>query len=257
MADEEVKPVEPTVNEPVEPAQEELPLAAEAAPEAETKAEETPSEPVAEEPKEEPKPVDWKDRELKSKHRQLQDAKRVLAEKEARIAALEALGTAGSEPAKPIAADDVEKRAQELVAQRQYVEDCNKTAQDGETRFKTDWKPAVDNLEMLGGFDMPTMNGVMATDDPAKVLYELGKDPDKYHRIMGLTLEKRIIEMGKLAMQPASPRKVSEAPAPVAPVGGRAAAPPATLNDKMDDDQYFAIRRAQRRAKWEANNVRR
>ena len=264
MADEEVKPVEEQVTEtpPAEEAkQEELPLAAateetaEAEQPAETAAEPEPVEPVVEEPK-----PDWKEKELKAKHRQLQDAKRRESEMQAKIEALEALAAkfnqrTQSEPA-VVPLDEVDKRAKEILAQQQYVENCNKAAQEGEQSYKEGWKTAVENLELLGGFDPATMNGVLATDSPAKVIYELGKNPDNYHRIMQLPLEKRIIEMGKLAMSAPS-KPVSNAPAPVNPVGGRTAPPTAVLRDDLDDDKWYAIRRAQRQKKWEANNVRR
>jgi hypothetical protein len=259
MADEEVKPNEEvaqatpeTVAEvPAEDKQEELPLAAESA-EPEVK----PEEP----PKEEPKP-DWRERELKAKHRQLQEAKRREADlirerDDAR--ALAAKFNQGKEALPEVVpADEVEKRAQQIVTQQRYVEDCNKAAQTGEKQYGTSWKEAIENLEVLGGFDQDTMNGVLASDDPAKVLYELGKNPDRYRQVMEMPLPKRIIEMGKLAMQPTQVKKVSDAPAPVNPVGGRAAPPATVLHDEMDDDKWFQTRRAQRRAKWEQNNVRR
>ena len=98
------------------------------------------------------------------------------------------------------------------------------------------------------------MNGLLACDDPVKVLFELGKNPDHYHRIMELPIERRIIEMEKLATQPAKIKTVSDAPPPVNPVGGRAAPAAQTLRDDMDDDKYFPIRRAQRQAAWERKN---
>ena len=130
MADEEVKPVEEQVTEtpPAEEAkQEELPLAAateetaEAEQPAETAAEPEPVEPVVEEPK-----PDWKEKELKAKHRQLQDAKRRESEMQAKIEALEALAakfnqTTQSEPA-VVPLDEVDRRAKEILAQQQYVE---------------------------------------------------------------------------------------------------------------------------------------
>ena len=259
MADEEVKPNEEvpqvapeTIAEvPAEAKQEELPLAA---------SEEQPAEKVkVEEVKEEPKP-DWKDKELKAKHRQLQESKRREIELQRRAEAAEALAakfnqkTEQTEYQATVPVDEVDKRAKELVAQQRYLEDCNKTAQSGEKIYGESWKDAVSNLEILGGFDQQTMNGVLATDDPAKVLYELGRNPDNYHRIMELSPEKRIIEMSKLAMQPTT-KKVSEAPAPVSTVGGRAAPAATTLNDNLDDDKWFQIRRAQRRAKWEQANA--
>jgi hypothetical protein len=264
MADEEIKneeivpaAVEATEEIPAETKQEELPLAA--AEEAE-KTEEKPAE-VAEEPKvEEPKP-DWRERELKAKHRQLQEAKRREVELQRRAEAAEALAakfnqTNDKSPELPVVpASEVEKRAQELLAQQRYLDECNKTAQKGETTYSNGWKEAVSNLEMLGGFDQATMNGALATDDPAKVLYELGKNPDQYHRIMEMPLERRIIEMSKIAMAQTQVKKVSEAPAPVTTVGGRSAPSATVLSDDMDDPKWFQTRRAQRRAKWEAANA--
>jgi hypothetical protein len=264
MADEEVKneeipqaTPEAVAEVPAEAKQEELPLVAE-----EVK-EEIVEEKVEEPKVEEPKP-DWKDKELKSKHRQLQEAKRRETELQRRAEVAEALAakfnqtvdkTTDFAPA-VVPADQVEKRAQELNAQQRYVDECNKIAKDGETKYKTDWKDVVSNLEMLGGFDQDTMNGILASDDPSRAIYELGKNPDQYHRIMELPVPRRIIEIGKIAMQ-TTVKKVSDAPPPVNPVGGRAAPAATTLDDKMDDDKWFQTRRAQRRAKWEAQQPRR
>ena len=266
MADEEVKaneeipavPTEASAEVPAEAKQEELPLAVAE----EAKTEEQPVEAKAEEAKpEEPKP-DWREKELKAKHRQLQDAKRRESELQRELEAAKALAAKFNQSTERqpefapnvVPVDQVEKRAQELIAQQRYLDDCNKTAQKGETLYGQGWKEAVSNLEMLGGFDQPTMNGALATDDPAKVLFELGKNPDHYHRIMEMPLERRIIEMSKLAMQPTQAKKVSEAPPPVNPVGGRAAPAAATLRDDMDDDTYHKIRMAQRAKRWEERN---
>jgi hypothetical protein len=257
MADEEVTPVEETVTETPEATQEELPLAAttEETAEADKPAEAAkPVEPVAD-------PEAWKDKELKSKHRQLQDAKRERAELQAKLdtqaALLAKFNQAKPEEVQVVPADEVERRAQELNAQQRYIENCNQANSSGEKVYGDNWKSSVENLELLGGFDPGTMNGVLATDDPAKVIFELGKNPDNYHRIMALPLEKRIIEMGKLAMQPGTNKTISNAPAPVNTISGRAATPKETLRDDMEDDKWFSIRRAQRMAKFNANQVRR
>ena len=249
---EEPKPAEPEAPV-VEATQEELPLAADGeAPKEEAKAAETPAEP---EPKtEEPKP-DWKDRELKSKHRQLSEAKRLLKEREDELAALKALNERVAQPGETrpaapatVQQSEVEAAAQRMLAQQRYIEDCNKTAADGEKKFGTEWRDAVQNLEVLGGFDPETMNGLLATDDSAKVLFELGKNPDNYHRIMELPLPKRIIEMGKISMQAEAPKKVSNAPPPVAPVGGRAAPAATTMpTDNDSDEKWYAWRQSQRK----------
>ncbi len=146
---------------------------------------------------------------------------------------------------------EVDAAADRKLATQRYNEDCNKAATEGEKAFP-DWKDAVSNLETLGGFDMETMNGILASDNPAKALYELGKNPENYHRIMELSPARRIIEIGKIAMAPVQAKKVSDAPPPVNPVGGRAAPVAATeITDKMDDDTAYAILKARRAKRFE------
>lgn len=255
--------------------QEELPLADKPAdePVIEAKADETPPEVAAEEtpaeakpePVEERKPDDWMPKELKAKHRQVQDLKRQVAEEKAAREAAEALAakfnqTPANNVTSSVPVDEVEKRAQQLVQQQRYIEDCNKAAQAGEKSFGADWKSAIENLELKGGFDEQTMRGILATakkhgsDAPAKVLYELGKDPNRYDALMALPYEERIIEMADL-VRTAPSKPVSNAPAPVSTVGGKATPVGKTLSDGLDDDQWFAIRRAQRLKKFKDSHI--
>lgn len=253
MADEEVKPVEEVTEQKTE-TQEELPLAAAAEEKTETvaAAEGDKPEPVKEEPKQ-----DWRDKELKAKYRKQKELERILAEKETEIAARDALlakfNQGKTEETKPPVDELVERRVQQELAQRQYQNDLNKTDAKGRETYK-DWQETVSTLEVLGGFDPETMSGLLATDDPAKVIYELGKNPDRYQQIMTLPVPRRIIEMGKLAMASTTSKPVSSAPAPVNPVGGRAAPANQTVTDEMDDDKWYAIRTAQKRKRWEERN---
>lgn len=257
MADEEVK-TEEEIEENTEAAQEELPLETKA----EEKTEEAVEAKVEEKTEAEEKPaVDWKDKELKKKHAQLMEARRQKEQDDAKIAALEALAGGNREnterpnlqPAIPQA--EIVAEAKKLRDQEKYNEDCNKVAADGEKAYGAEWKGAIENLQTLGGFTPEAMRGLLATDDPKKVLLELGKTPERYYQIMELPLERQIIEMGKIAMAPAQAKKVSEAPAPVVTVGGRAAPSTATtINDKMDDDTAYAILKAQRKKRFEEQN---
>ncbi len=258
--------------------QEELPLADKPADEpvvdakpdeaaVEVAAEETPAEakPAENEKPAEPDKPDWKERELKAKHRQNQELKRQLAEEKAAREAAEALAakfnqTPANNGSTQVPVDEVERRAQQLVQQQRYIEDCNKAAQAGEKSFGADWKSAIENLELKGGFDEQTMRGILATarkhgtEAPAKILYELGKDPNRYDALMALPYEERIIEMADL-VRTATPKPVSSAPAPVSTVGGKAAPAGKTLSDGLDDDQWFAIRRAQRLKKFKDSHI--
>lgn len=251
MADEEVK-VEDQVTEQVaeENKEPELPLAAEAKEEPE-KVEA--AEVKEEEKKEEPK-QDWRDKELKAKYRRQKELERELLEAKNELEAQKVLLSKfnqGKTEEAPNPDAEIDRRVQERLAQQQYLEKCNAADAKGKEIYKENWSQAVDNLQLLGGFDNQTMGGILATDDPAKVLFELGKDPDKFHQIMALPFERRIIEMGKIAMAPAA-KPISSAPAPVNPVGGRALPPKTVLRDEMPDEEWYAVRRAQRAEKRKA-----
>ena len=251
MADEEVVAEEIVAEKPAEVIQEELPL--ETTDEKPVEAEVI--EAKAEEPEviEEPKP-DWKDRELKKKHAQIMQARRELESKDAELAALRA----GKPPdLSQIAPQEVEARARQIVDEQRYIENCNAANESGQKNYGSQWKAAVETLEQLGGFDIPTMRGIMATGAADKALFQLGRNPDEYHRIMDLPIERRIVEITKLTEKAmVAPKQVSQAPAPVRPVGGTAAPAKTELNDKMSDDEWYAAAKAQRAKKF-ANQGRR
>lgn len=91
------------------------------------------------------------------------------------------------------------------------------------------------------------MQLVLETDDPARVLFELGSDPAKAQSVMALPPAKRAIEIAKLAVSPAEkpkPTPLSNAPRPVVPVEGTAR-PSAEPSDADDDATWFAKRNAE------------
>lgn len=259
MAEEELK-------------QEELPLVdekpAEAVPDkveetVEVAAEETPAE--VKEPEAEPEKPDWRDKELKAKHRQNKDLERRLAEERNAREAAEAINAKfnqGKQEAAPpgyVPATEVSRLAAEERAKEKYIEQCNIAANAGEKTFGADWKEAIENLELKGGFDEQTMRGILATarrhgtEAPAKILFELGKDPNRYDALMALPYEERIIEMADLVRQPAT-KTVSSAPAPVAAIGGKAAPAGKTLSDGQTDDEWYSVRMGQKRKRWESRH---
>lgn len=225
---------------------------------------------------------DWRDREIAAKHRQNLELKRRDDERAARLAELErendslraiaerrAATAQGDDNETPPPApvrrpasnapdqDAVKQEAQRLVAKETYDRDCNAAFKKGKSDYGEKWDAAVERLATLGGpegsIDIDTMVGILATDDPARVLFELGNNPDEYHRVMGLPPAKRLNEMAKIASAPATKKQVSNAPAPVEPVGGRGAKVNDELDDKLSDDEWYARREAQKRKKWEAS----
>lgn len=135
-------------------------------------------------------------------------------------------------PAAAVSDDDprVLARAREIVQTQTYQAALNDLNSKGEEAYKDKWGKALEDLKALGGFDQATLEQIVATENPAKVLYEMGSNPDLYQKLMDLpTPAKRFTEFVKLAMTaapaPAVPAKrPSDAPAPVEALGGRGGA---------------------------------
>lgn len=150
----------------------------------------------------------------------------------------------------------VNQAAQEIVAKQEYDRNCNRTYDEGLKTYGAEWKEAMENIQMLG-IDQTTMNGVLATDNPTKVLYDLGKNPEKLQSILEMSPEKRIVEMAKMASTKLKVKKISNAPPPVDEVRGGAGDGKVDLSDpKLNDDTWMAERRAQKREKFEASQRR-
>ncbi len=146
------------------------------------------------------------------------------------------------------------KTAERLATQEraryeaQFTADCNATYAKGKAEF-VDFDGAMGNLRTMGMMNPALIEAALATDEPAKVLYNLGSDPDNAARIMSLNPAKMIAELTKMAVAgSAAPaqKRISNAPAPVKPVEGTARAS-SDPRDDDDDKTWFAKRETQKR----------
>lgn len=138
-----------------------------------------------------------------------------------------------------------ERRAQELVAERVFNENCNKVYDAGKTEFP-DFDQAVANLQMTGATANRNFLELVATSDAgAKLLHHLASDLDEAARIAALPPVQMARELTKLDLKLAQPRTkaVSKAPAPITAISsGKAdSKDPAT----MSDAEFAAWRRKQ------------
>lgn len=247
----------------------ELPLETPDTPAADAPAADAATDPpaaAAAEPPQAPR-SDWRDKELNRKHAKLKtteqerDAERarvaeVTAENERLRALIEAANrrapnvgeadrqppppveprTIRTEPIRPAAQSDDERiaaKAAQIVAQQTAEQQMDAAVAKGKGDYGNKWDGAIENLRCLGGFDQDTLMGILATDDPAKVLFELGHDPGEgkepaYIRVMQLPPAKRLNELAKIALKTSNAppaKKISDAAPPVEPIvqGGTAA----------------------------------
>lgn len=215
---------------------------------------------------------DWRDREIGRKHRQLletrQRAETLAAENETlraiaegRIAPKPDGDGAGAAPqGDMVPRDQVQAEAQRIASvaltQKEFDNAANDAHAAGVTRYKDDWKKATDTLATLGGFDLPTMQSILATDDPAQVLYELGSKPAEFQRIMDLPPARRQTELVKLGLKQAKAVAApSRAPAPVNGINPQSRTDITTLSDDLDDDTWYERRVAQKAARFAAKQA--
>jgi hypothetical protein len=196
---------------------------------------------------EQAEPEDWRAKELRRKHAQIKERDRQLADQAAKIKDLEELATraapAEGEKVAPVVRPDmsqaqIQAAARALRDQERYAEDLTNINNAGEKNYGKEWGKSLENLASFGEVEMPTMQGILATDDPAKVLYELGRNPAEYQRIMDLPAARRQTEFVKMSLKQAPKKTVSSAPEPVETVRGRVT-PSALPQDSDDDDTWY------------------
>jgi hypothetical protein len=101
---------------------------------------------------------------------------------------------------------------------------------------------AIGRISELGGLDGEHIGMILATDDPGKVLYELGSNPEEFQRIMdsSVPLKKRGVEFTKMGLKAVTPpKKQSGTPPPVEPLGGTGGTADNRYSDKIDDEAWF------------------
>lgn len=206
-----------------------------------------------------PHKPDWRDRQLAKKNEKIKEletkAERVerlereLAELRARAEATSG-GAGGGQPhgeQPPAPTGDAPQRHQfrsEAEFQQAVKEEATRLAKDeaaktvfmqqfdgmvaaGKTQFKDNWDKAVANLHQMGDLDGADVQRILAATDgldtAARVIYTLGAQPEQYERIMALDPIKQVAEFTKLglAAKAPAPKKPSDAPAPIEPIGSR------------------------------------
>lgn len=211
----------------------------------ETEAE--PSEPLTQviEPSEPAKPSipAWANTRINQVTAQKYQAEARVLELERQLAAYQAGQTQptaqtpqATQPAGTYTEAQLNSAAMQRAAELRFNEECNNIAAKGQEQFP-DFADTVKNYGMLGGLTQPFMEAALAQDDPARVIYELGKDPDKAQSIMAMSPARQGAALARFAAglpTKAAARTTSAAPPPIAPTVGGSARPGGPV--RLDDD---------------------
>jgi hypothetical protein len=139
-----------------------------------------------------------------------------------------------------------EQKATQLFAERSFNESCNRVHAAGVKEFP-DFQKAMANLHMVG-INRDFLELATTSDAGAKLLHHLGNDLDEAARITALPPVQMARELTrleyKLAQAPAV-KPVSNAPAPVRPIGSGAvsAADPSKMSDAEWHEREYLKRR--------------
>lgn len=125
---------------------------------------------------------------------------------------------------KQMTADEIRTEAKRLIQQEKFDDACNKVFDAGKTEFP-DWDSSLRTFQMLGGASPEFLEAVTAMDAGHKVLHHLGQHPEVAERLLSLPPLRMALELARLesTVGQAKPKPVSNAPAPINPIGGRSA----------------------------------
>ena len=194
---------------------------------------------------EQPKWVERRLSQMAAKRRELELQLEEARKENARI--LAARTTPADPSATPPATStdpaDFEARVNKVAAERaveaKFLEDCKAVHASG-TKAYPDFVAALQNFANVdeGGLATPQgralIEAALATDDPAGVLYTLGKDVDKAGEFFDYAANpvKLGVQIAKLASSLKKPKAESKAPKPITPIDNRADAKEKNLDDE-------------------------
>lgn len=222
---------------------------------------------------------DWRDRRIAQLTAQLKSERERSA-----AAGSGATGAAGSGgTAAPAVSDQnlIERRAQELAAQQEFLRNCDEMQQAGRGAFgQLEFDTRTNSLRQLVDVNNPVeanqWNSLLVaareTGEGARLLYELGANLNDAQRLLGLPPVRMAVELAKLAsklpqqqdgaegaggLAAGAPRVGNPAPLPnpVRPVGGRGSSHQAIEPDdterggNLDMATWMARRSAQVKAR--------
>jgi hypothetical protein len=210
--------------------------------------------------------TDWKDRQLAKKNQRIAELQ---AELEKHRAA-PGEPAAGATPPTGTSPDEIEKRAAQLVAAREYDSKIEKTLAVGKSEWEDFQTKILDMHKVLvspGDSKAQesynrVVGAILDLESPHEILYSLAKDPEKAERLLELSPVKLGMELGKLTQRVEGDDPALLAPPkPITPVAKARASAGDMINpsdpsraDKLSTQEWMARRSAEieekRKSSW-------
>ncbi|WP_186193500.1 hypothetical protein [Burkholderia gladioli] len=203
---------------------------------------------VPAEPQQQPK-NDWVQRRIDQLTREKHEERRQREALESRLRELQpppATPATGSAPA-PLTADQIREEARRMVEQEKFDAACTRVFEAGKAEYGADWDQSLATLGLVGNMSNEFLDAVTSMEAGHKVLQHLGQNPDAAERLLSLPPLRMVLELARLEStvgQAKTLPPVSQAPAPINPVGGRSA--PVEPEEYATTADYIAARKRAR-----------
>lgn len=200
------------------------------------------------EQREEAKKEPWFQKRINEQTRKYYEAERKAQELQQRLARYEQQqyqAPEQSEPSQHVDLDTLaEQRAAQLIAERSFNEACNKVYAVGAKEFAGTFDSAVQNLQLVG-VTRDFLEAVTASDAGHKILNHLGKldnlgEAERILKLSPVQMGRELARLEARLTQPPAPTPISNAPAPIKPIGSSATGE--VDPSKLSDAEWFARR---------------
>ncbi len=149
---------------------------------------------------------------IAEENRQLREALQARANPEAKPEEQRQPAPKASEP-------DVESRAAQIAAQREFDRNCNDIYSKGKDAFP-DFDDSLKSYANLGGLTPAFIEATMEAGDAHVILQTLAQDMDEASRIMALSPTRQAVALAKVASKLQAAPKTSSAPPPIRALNG-------------------------------------
>lgn len=190
---------------------------------------------------------DWVQRRIDQITREKHEEKRQREAAESELSRYRAADTTRQQPeSRQMTQDDVRAEAKRLVQQERFDEACNKVFDAGKTEYP-DWDSSLKTFQLLGGATPEFLEAVTSMDAGHKVLHHLGQNPEDAERLLSLPPLRMALELARLETKVGQAKQipVSKAPAPIAPIGGKAS--PVEPDEFASTADYIAWKKRNRK----------
>lgn len=142
---------------------------------------------------------------------------------------------------------EINRRAAILAEANTFTAKCNAVADKGKAEIK-DWDNVTETFRSLGGLTPSLVEATLAAGegDAHKLIADLAKDPNEAMKVLRMSPMQQAVEMVKRQTKIATPAAISNAPAPITPVGGGNALTSKSLDDpNLTTAEWIALRDAE------------